>query len=96
MICPKCGLPVELCVCEEMVREEQKIRVRSDRRKFGKYVTVVEGFDDVNIHKIAKELKMKLACGGTIKNGRIELQGNHFDKVKDVLVGMGFSKDMVD
>lgn len=96
MICPKCGLPVELCVCEEMVREEQKIRVRRDRRKFGKFVTVVEGFDDVNINKIAKELKMRLACGGTAKKGKIELQGNHLTKVKKVLVDMGFSKSMID
>ncbi len=96
MICPKCGLPAEICACEEMVREEQKIRVRKDKRKFGKFVTIVEGFDDVDINKIAKELKMRLACGGTAKKGKVELQGNHMSRVKKVLVDMGFSISTID
>ena len=35
-ICPKCGLPKELCVCETIAKEEQRIKVRSEKRKFGK------------------------------------------------------------
>ncbi|MFH0859915.1 MAG: translation initiation factor [Candidatus Altiarchaeota archaeon] len=94
--CPKCGLPVELCVCEEMVRKDQKIRVRTDKRRYGKLVTVVEGFEDMDLDRIAKELKTKLACGGTIKEGKVVLQGDHLSRLKEVLVGMGFSAAMID
>lgn len=96
MICPKCGLPKELCVCEEMTREGQRIRVRQDKRKYGKPVTLVDGFEGVDVSKIAKELKTRLACGGTVKNGRIELQGSHLDKAKKILVDMGFSEEMLE
>jgi len=96
MICPKCGLPKELCVCEEMTREGQKIRVRRDKRKYGKQVTLVDGFEGVDVDKIAKELKSKLACGGTVKDGNIELQGDHLEKTKKILVNMGFSESMID
>ncbi|MEM2918917.1 MAG: translation initiation factor [Candidatus Altiarchaeota archaeon] len=95
MICQKCGLPKELCVCEEISREEQKIRVRVDKRRYGKVVTIVDGFQNVDIDKIATELKKKLACGGTSKNGQIELQGDHSHKVKDVLVSIGFSENSI-
>ncbi|RLI86699.1 MAG: stress response translation initiation inhibitor YciH [Candidatus Altiarchaeales archaeon] len=96
MNCPRCGLPEELCVCDEMTREGQRIRVRSDKRRYGKVVTLVDGFKDVDVHKIAKELKRRLACGGTSKNDKIELQGDHVRKVKDILTSMGFSEDMID
>ncbi len=96
MNCPKCGLPKELCVCDEMTREGQRIRVRSDKRRYGKVVTLVDGFKDVDVDKIAKELKRRLACGGTSKNEVIELQGDHTSRVRDVLTDMGFSADMID
>jgi translation initiation factor 1 len=96
MNCPKCGLPQELCVCEEMTRVGQKIRVRGDKRRYGKFVTVIEGFDDVDIDKVAKELKRRMACGGTSKSNLIELQGDHVRRVKEALIGMGFSEEMID
>jgi len=95
MNCPKCGLPQELCVCDEMTRTGQKIKVRSDRRRYGKYVTVIEGFEDVDVGKVAKDLKRRMACGGTSKKDVIELQGNHVNRVKEVLVDMGFSEDQI-
>jgi len=96
MNCPRCGLPEELCVCDEMTKEGQRIRVRSDKRKYGKPVTIVDGLDNLDINKIAKELKRKLACGGTSKDNTIELQGNHLSKMRDVLISLGFSEDMID
>lgn len=96
MNCPTCGLPEELCVCDEMTREGQKIRVRTDRRRYGKFVTIVDGFQNVNMDKITKELKQRLACGGTLKKDAIELQGNHMTRVKKVLIAMGFSEGMID
>jgi translation initiation factor 1 len=95
-ICAKCGLPQELCVCDEMTREGQRIKVLADKRRYGKYVTVVKGFDSVDTEKVAKELKSKFACGGTTKKDTIELQGNHVSKVGQVLIDMGFSEDMID
>ena len=83
-VCPKCGLPKELCVCETISKESQKVKVLVVRRRFGKEVTVINGIDSksVNINSIAKKLKGMLACGGTVKDGKIELQGNHRDKIK--------------
>lgn len=61
-------------------------------------MTIVEGIDEkqLNIKELTKSLKSKLACGGTSKEGRIELQGNHKARVREVLVGMGFSLEMID
>ena len=97
-MCKVCGLPKELCVCEEIAREQQRINVYSIKRKFGKKVTIVEGIDEkqLDLKELTKKLKSKLACGGTTKEGRIELQGDHKARVKDVLVEMGFSPDMID
>jgi translation initiation factor 1 len=91
-------LPKELCVCEEIAREQQRINVYSIKRKFGKTVTIVEGIDEkqLDLKELTKKLKSKLACGGTTKEGHIELQGDHKARVKDVLVEMGFSADMID
>jgi len=46
--------------------------------------------------KILKELKTRLACGGTIKDGIIELQGNHKEKAKSILVRLGFSEEQIE
>jgi translation initiation factor 1 len=51
---------------------------------------------DVDKKKIIKELKTKLACGGTLKNNSIELQGNHKDKVKQLLIKMGFPENQIE
>ncbi len=91
-ICPKCGLPLEACVCEQIVKAGQKIRVALDKKKYGKVVTVVSGFDKgVDIKKVAKDLKNELACGGTYHGNSVELQGDHFKRIKPVLERMGFS-----
>ena len=96
MNCPKCGLPEELCVCEEMTRGGQKIHVYTDRRRYGKFVTVVEGFTDTDVDSVGKELKKRLACGGTSKDSSVELQGNHMSRIKKVLSDMGFTEDMIE
>lgn len=97
-VCKVCGLPKELCVCEGIAREIQKIKVYTMKRRFGKIVTLIEGINerDVNLWELAKALKTKCACGGTAKGGRIELQGDQREKAKKVLMDSGFSEDMVD
>ena len=95
-ICEKCGLPKELCVCEVVEREGQKIKVYIDMRKFRKPVTIVEGVSKESVKTVLKELKRKLACGGSYKEGNIELQGNHLMKIKVFLVKLGFEEDQIE
>lgn len=97
-ICPKCGLPKELCVCETIAKETQKITIRKERRAFGKINTIVEGLDtsEIELHDLAKQLKSKLACGGTVKGNTIELQGEHTKKVRDALLQIGFPPETIE
>jgi len=96
-ICPKCGLPKELCVCETIAKKDQQITIKIEKRKFGKLITVIEGIEakDIDVKDLAKKLKSKLACGGTAKDGKIELQGSHAKRVKEILIALGFSQDTV-
>ena len=90
-ICVKCGLPNDLCVCKEIAKESQKIKISIQQRKFRKKYTILEGFDKgTDTKQLAKDLKNKLACGGTSKDNRIELQGDHRTKVREALEKMGF------
>ncbi|MEN9626087.1 MAG: hypothetical protein RL557_415 [archaeon] len=95
-ICPKCGLPLQACVCEEITKTEQRIHVRTEKKKFGKLVTVISGFQGVDLKSIAKGLKHELACGGTIRDKEIELQGDHTRTARQALVKLGFSADLID
>jgi len=94
-ICPKCGLPIQACVCEEIAKSDQNIEVKIEKKKFGKISTIVLGLKDVDIKDIAKKLKEKLACGGTIKNNEVELQGDHRNKIRQTLVEMGFESNKI-
>ncbi len=97
-MCPKCGLVKELCVCETIAKESQLIKVYLERKKFKKFYTIIEGIDEkeINIRELAKKLKEQFACGGTAKEGKIELQGDHKNKIKGFLVKMGFSPESIE
>lgn len=97
-ICPNCGLPKELCVCETIAKEQQKIQVKIEKRKFGKKYTIITGLkgEDLDLEDVAKKLKTKLACGGTAKKGQIELQGDHRSRVKEVLTDLGFPEEQIE
>lgn len=96
-ICPKCGLTKDICVCETIALETQIVNVKAVKRRFGKLTTLVEGIDfkSVNLKDIAKKLKEKFACGGTVKDGVIELQGNHVTQVKQELIKLGFDEESI-
>lgn len=95
-ICPKCGLPQQACICDEIAKSEQRINVSLEKRKFGKITTLITGLGkEVNIKEVAKGLKNELACGGTIKGDVIELQGDHSKRIEQVLVKLGFKQEQI-
>lgn len=96
-MCPKCGLPLELCVCKVLDREtESKIKIYAKKAKFDKYVTVVDGINPDDIERTTKELKRKLACGGTVRGSSIELQGEHKVETKKALSQLGYKESNID
>lgn len=94
-ICKHCGLPLELCTCKIVEREAAKIRVYAEKRRWGKTVTIVEGLPGEQ-KQVASKLKSWLACGGTIKEGKIELQGDHRAKLKELLTRLGYQSQQIE
>jgi translation initiation factor 1 len=83
-------------VFEEIAKSDQKITISTVARRYGKITTLVSGFDNsVDIKTIAKQLKEKLACGGTVKEHVVELQGNHRKQVKPILTSLGFAEGSI-
>jgi translation initiation factor 1 len=90
------GLPTDASVFKEIAKSEQKITVSTIARRYGKITTLVSGFDkNFDIKGTAKRLKELLACGGTVKDGVIELQGNHQKQVRPILAKLGFPEDSI-
>ncbi|HLC48220.1 MAG TPA: stress response translation initiation inhibitor YciH [Candidatus Norongarragalinales archaeon] len=95
-ICPKCGLPMDIHACDELAKQSvAQIRVYTTKSRYQKLVTIVEGLKGEELGSTTKELKHKLACGGTFKDGLIVLQGNHKEKTVAYLQKMGYSKDVI-
>ena len=91
------GLPKDLLEFGDITKESQKIKVRIVARRFGKIVTIVSGFgDEGEAKKLEKEMKRKLACGGTTKGKEIVLQGKHQGAVKEILMKNGYREDLID
>lgn len=86
------GLPDELGIDDDLARSEQRASVRVESRRYNKPVTIIEGLDSdsVDLGDLASELKGALAVGGTVDEGRIELQGNHAERAPDLLRERGF------
>ena len=96
--CPECGQPYKKCLCENPAGSTTKkgdgiVRVMRDRKKRGgKTVTVITGVqayqDEMLV--LAQQLKKLCGSGGTVKDGTIEIQGDHCDIVIDKLSTLGY------
>ena len=97
-ICPSCGKQTAKCVCKKKKahpspKGDGKIRVeRSTKGRKGKGVTLITGLplEDQSLKELAKRLKQKCGTGGAIKNGVIEIQGDHRETIVTTLNELGY------
>lgn len=94
-LCPECEQSIANCHCkdESIPEGDGIIRVSLDTKgRKGKGVTLIIGVllktDDLK--NLAKELKQKCGVGGAVKDGNIEIQGDHRDKVIELLTAKSF------
>jgi translation initiation factor 1 len=89
------GLPddLDLDIEEDLSRTETVLRVHVESRRYGKPMTVVEGFDEtsVDLKTLASGLKQRLGAGGTVERDTIEIQGDHQRRIPDILREEGFT-----
>ncbi|MDJ1432629.1 translation initiation factor [Halostagnicola sp. A-GB9-2] len=76
----------------DLETSQQKLSIRMETRRYGKPVTIIEGFDLSNseVQSVASDLKGAVGAGGTVDDGRIELQGDHQDRIPELLRDRGF------
>ena len=95
-MCPDCRKPIAQCACRSAatppVASDGIVRVsRETKGRGGKAVTVVRGLamDAAALDKLAKQLKAACGSGGTVKDGVVEVQGDHCEKVIAFLSAAG-------
>ncbi len=96
-ICPECSKPVAGCQCRQQVSGKPSadgiVRIRRETKgRNGKGVTLIDGLplDADALNTLAKVLKNKCGSGGTVKDGVIEIQGDHREQVKGHLEQNGY------
>jgi translation initiation factor 1 len=96
-MCPVCRRPAAQCACSRSTAAPAPsngvVRVmRESKGRGGKAVTVVRGLalDAASLAALAQQLKAACASGGTVKDGVIEVQGDHCDKVLALLKAQGW------
>lgn len=101
VICDRCSLDVKECSCppvEEAVEEpvvapeKQSPKLRVEKRKRGKTVTVVAGLrgSTAQRQELLKQLKNECGAGGTLAEGNVEIQGNHLKRLEAALRSLGY------
>ncbi len=78
---------------EALPPNQQNVRVQATRAgRKGKTVTVITGFQTTpeTLNTVLKQLKAQCGSGGTVKDGTIEIQGDHKQKILQILVQMGY------
>ena len=96
-MCPGCRLPVATCICGAKARPvpgaDGVVRVsRETQRRGGKTVTVVRGvdLDTESLAALGKRLRATCGAGGTVKDGVLEVQGDHCERVIEWLTRQGW------
>jgi len=97
-ICPSCGQPVSACACGQGAKAatpgDGVVRVgRETKARRGKGVTVISGvaLPAHELKALASELKRTCGTGGTLKDGVIEIQGDHRDTLVALLKARGWT-----
>ena len=96
-MCPDCGNAITKCACaqdESVPAGDGIVRVcRETKGRKGKGVTVITGIPlkPSELKQLARELKARCGCGGTVKAGVIEIQGDHRDKLIETLQAKGWT-----
>lgn len=95
-MCPACRQPLAACACQAspMPIGDGVVRVsRQSKGRGGKTVTLVKGvaLDPVALALLGKQLRTACGSGGTVKDGVIEVQGDHCDLVMETLARLGHS-----
>lgn len=94
--CPACGQPLRKCQCREnktSTKSDGIVRIhRETKGRKGKGVTLISGvpLSGEELKALAKTLKQKCGTGGTVKNGIIEIQGDHRDLLLQLLQEKGW------
>jgi translation initiation factor 1 len=95
--CKRCGQPLDQCRCGQRgapaPHGDGWVRLAREKAgRGGKIVTLVRGVpgDDAELVRLAQELKRLCGAGGTVRDGVIELQGEHREKVQAHLTRLGY------
>ncbi len=93
-MCPACRQPVSACACKAnaVVKGDGVVRVsRQTKGRGGKCVTLVKGLalDPAALALLGKQLRTACGSGGTVKDGVVEIQGDHCDLVMETLTRLG-------
>lgn len=93
--CPACGKPADACICKQHVIPEGDgiARVRRESKgRGGKTVTTVSGVPLAleQLKELATNLKRRCGTGGALKDGVIEIQGDHVELLLGELIKLGF------
>ena len=95
--CPKCGRPVNHCVCgkgQVGAPSDGIVRIgRGTKGRKGSWVSIITGIplDAEGLKNLARQLKQKCGTGGTVKSGTIEIQGDHRDILQQELKKLGYT-----
>ena len=95
-ICPGCGQAIARCACKRktvVAAGDGIVRVsRSTKGRGGKCVTLITGvpLNEEGLTKLAKQLKQRCGTGGTVKDGVIEIQGDHRPVIVEALKQQGY------
>ena len=96
-MCPDCRQPTSACICKKATARPAPggvIRVSLQTKgRGGKTVTRVEGvpLGDDALAQLGKQLRTACGSGGTVKEGVIEVQGDHAGKVIEALRQNGYA-----